>query len=69
MPSSIPSGLVFGREYLAQTRAIFGNDPYPYGLKANRPMLQTIVDFSHEQGFIKEKPKLEDLFAHSTHDL
>jgi 4,5-dihydroxyphthalate decarboxylase len=66
LADSIPSGLVFGREYLAQTRAIFGADPYPYGLDANRPMLQTLVDYSHEQGLTKEKPKLEDLFAPST---
>jgi 4,5-dihydroxyphthalate decarboxylase len=66
---SIPSALVFGRQYLAQTRSIFGPDPYPYGLAANRPMLQTLVDYSHEQGLIKQKPALEDLFAPSTIDL
>jgi 4,5-dihydroxyphthalate decarboxylase len=69
LPARIPSGLVFGPEYLTMTRAIFGDDPYPYGLKANRAMLQTIVDFSHEQGLTKEKPKLEDLFAPSTLEL
>jgi 4,5-dihydroxyphthalate decarboxylase len=66
---AIPSGLIFGSEYLAQTRAIFGDDPYPYGVKANRAMLQAIVDYSHEQGLTKEKQKLEDLFAPSTVEL
>ena len=66
---SIPSGMIFGPEYLAQTRAIFGDDPYPYGVKANRAMLQTIIDYSHEQGLTKEKQKLEDLFAPSTLEL
>jgi 4,5-dihydroxyphthalate decarboxylase len=61
--------LIFGPEYLAQTRAIFGDDPYPYGIKANRPMLQTIIDFSHEQGLTKQKQKIEDLFAPSTLEL
>jgi 4,5-dihydroxyphthalate decarboxylase len=69
LASSIPSAMVFGPEYLAQTRAIFGDDPYPYGLHANRAMLQTIVDFSFEQGLTKEKQKVEDLFAPSTLDL
>jgi 4,5-dihydroxyphthalate decarboxylase len=69
LQESIPSALIFGPQYLAQTRAIFGPDPYPYGLAANRPMLQTLVDYSHEQGLTKVKLKLEDLFAPSTIDL
>ena len=66
LPGRIPSGLIFGPEYLRQTREIFGEDPYPYGIKANRPMLETIIDFSVEQGLTKEKQKIEDLFAEST---
>ncbi len=69
MPSwsdSIPSGLFFGKEYLAMTQGMFGNDPYPYGVKANRKMLETLIDFSHEQGLITKKPKIEELFAQST---
>ncbi len=66
---SIPSGLIFGANYLAKTREIFGPDPYPYGVGANREMLQTIIDYSHEQGLTKEKQKIEDLFAPSTLDL
>jgi 4,5-dihydroxyphthalate decarboxylase len=65
----IPSALIFGPEYLAQTRKLFGTDPYPYGVKANRPMLQTIIDYSYEQGLTPEKLKIEDLFAPSTLDL
>jgi 4,5-dihydroxyphthalate decarboxylase len=66
---SIPSGLIFGPEYARQTSQIVGDDPYPYGVAANRPMLETIVSFSHEQGFIPEKYRVEDLFAESTRDL
>jgi 4,5-dihydroxyphthalate decarboxylase len=69
LSESIPSGLVFGPEYRAMTRRIFGDDPFSYGIKANRPMLQTIIDFSHEQGLTREKLKLEELFAPSTLDL
>jgi 4,5-dihydroxyphthalate decarboxylase len=61
--------LFFGREYLAMTQEIFGQDPYPYGVKANRKMLETLIDFSHEQGLIKHKPKVEELFAQSTLEL
>jgi 4,5-dihydroxyphthalate decarboxylase len=61
--------LVFGPEYLTKTREIFGTDPYPYGMKDNRKMMETLLAYSHEQGLIPEKPKVEDLFAPSTIDL
>lgn len=69
LAESIPSALVFGAEYLAKTREIFGDDAYPYGIKDNRSMVQTMIDYSHEQGLISEKLKIEDLFAPSTLDL
>jgi 4,5-dihydroxyphthalate decarboxylase len=63
---NIPSALFFGREYLAMTQEVFGNDPYPYGVRANRRMLETLIDFSLEQGLIAQKPEIEALFAVST---
>jgi 4,5-dihydroxyphthalate decarboxylase len=66
---NLPSGLFFGREYAAKTREILGDDPYPYGIKANRPMLETIIDYSYEQGLTPEKARIEDLFAPATLDL
>ena len=69
LAASIPTALVFGQEYLAKTRAIFGDDPYPYGIRDNREMLETIIDYSHEQGLTREKARIEDLFAPSTLDL
>jgi 4,5-dihydroxyphthalate decarboxylase len=65
----IPSALFFGPEYLAMTRAAFGDDPFPYGLKANRPMLETIIAYSHEQGLTPRKMKIEELFAENTWSL
>jgi hypothetical protein len=32
-------------------------------------MLETLIDFSHEQGLTKNQMKVEDLFARSTLDL
>jgi len=66
---SIPSALFFGREYLAMTQGLFGQDPYPYGVKANRKMVDTLIDFSHEQGLTRNKMRVEELFAASTLDL
>ena len=57
LADSIPSGLFFGREYLAKTRDIFGADPFPYGIKPNRPMLETIIDYSHEQGLTPKRAR------------
>ena len=65
----IPTALFFGSEYLATTRQIFGDDPYPYGVKANREMLATLINYSHEQGLTSKKLKIEELFAPSTLDL
>ena len=61
----IPSLMVFGRDYMAQTRSTFGADPFAYGVEANRPMLETLINYLHEQMLISEKPKVEDLFAPS----
>jgi 4,5-dihydroxyphthalate decarboxylase len=43
-----------------------GDDPFPYGIKANRAMLETLVDFSHEQGLTPQKMKIEELFVAET---
>ncbi len=69
LAASIPTALVFGQEYLANTRAIFGDDPYPYGIRENRRMIETLIDYSHEQGLTPEKARIEDLFAPSTLEL
>ena len=65
----IPAALFFGAEYLAMTEGIFGSDPFPYGLKANQAMLETVTSFSHEQGLTPRQMKAEELFAESTRDL
>ena len=66
---SIPTALFFGPEYLAKTRDIFGDDPFPYGIKANAAMLDTIIQYSYEQGLTPRKMKVEELFAEETLDL
>ena len=65
----IPSALFFGPEYLAMTRSIVGDDPFPYGLTANRPLLERLIDYSYEQGLTTQKLKVEELFAESTLNL
>ena len=69
LAAELPSSLVWGREYLRQTRDALAADPFPYGVAANRPLLQTLIDYSYEQGLTKKKLAIEDLFAPSTLDL
>lgn len=69
MLERIPAALFFGPEYAAMTRQMIGDDPFPFGLKANRAMLDTIIGFSHEQGLTSRKLAVEELFAESTLDL
>jgi hypothetical protein len=38
-------------------------------VKANRKMLETLVELSHEQGLTSKKMNIEELFAKSTLDL
>jgi 4,5-dihydroxyphthalate decarboxylase len=65
----IPTALFFAPEYAAMTREMIGDDPFPYGVKANKVMLDAIIAFSHEQGLTSRKMTVEELFAQSTLDL
>jgi 4,5-dihydroxyphthalate decarboxylase len=66
MTERIPTALFFGPEYAAMTRAMIGDDPFPFGVNANRAMLEMIINFSHEQGLTPRKLAVEELFAEST---
>lgn len=44
-------------------------DPMAYGVKAARPVLETIAQFVHEQGLTVRRVALDELFAPSTMDV
>jgi len=69
MLERIPTALFFGREYAAMTRDMIGDDPFPYGVKPNMAVLDTVTSYSHEQGLTPRKMKAEELFAAETLDL
>ncbi len=54
--------LVWMKEHLQEQEALFGLDPWPYNLEDNRSNLEAIVRYEYEQGIIKKKPKVEELF-------
>jgi 4,5-dihydroxyphthalate decarboxylase len=42
---------------------VFGADPWPYGVEANRPTLSAMVRYLEEQGVIAKAPRVDDLFV------
>jgi 4,5-dihydroxyphthalate decarboxylase len=42
---------------------IFGGDPWPYGIDANRPTLEALVQYLVDQALIEEPIPIESLFA------
>jgi 4,5-dihydroxyphthalate decarboxylase len=74
LPSHLMAGLVEAKRQAAaelpiaglpaaEAHAMFGADPYPYGLEANRATLETFIGYAHRQGLIAEPVKIETLFA------
>jgi len=48
---------------------ITGRDPLPYGIEANRQMLEALVRYAREQAIISRSYALEELFAPGTAQL
>lgn len=51
------------------TRSLADADPLPYGVAANRLVLDALGTYLHEQGLVPAPITIEDLFAPSTVDL
>ena len=62
------SSLMAAFGVLEAQRRTFGDDPFPYGLSANRRALQTLADYMVEQGLLRERPLIDELFADTTRD-
>jgi 4,5-dihydroxyphthalate decarboxylase len=54
--------LVWPQELLQEQKALFGADPWPYNLEDNRRALEAVVRYEFEQGMIKKRPAIEELF-------
>jgi len=60
-PRIVP--LVWYREAWEEQEAMFGADAWEYGLtERNRKTLETLIGFSHEQGLIRRRIPVEELF-------
>jgi 4,5-dihydroxyphthalate decarboxylase len=56
------SSVLFPRQPLEGQRAVFGADPFPSGVKANRPMLQMATEQSVEDGLAPKPINVDELF-------
>ena len=43
-------------------REMFGGDPFPFGIEANRPTLEQFLRYTHEQGIAHRHAKVEEIF-------
>ena len=60
-PRIVP--LAWYREAWEEQEQLLGKDPWEYGLgERNRKTLENMVNYSYEQGLVKNKPTIEDLF-------
>lgn len=55
--------LAWAASYLQQEHELFGGSPYVYGIEANRPSLEALTRYSHEQGLTSRRLPLEELFV------
>jgi 4,5-dihydroxyphthalate decarboxylase len=53
-------------EYAERTKAIVGDDIFPYGIDPNRVTLDAFLDYAYEQGVCARRLSLEELFAPQT---
>ena len=53
-------------QHVEETRALMGEDFWPYGLEPNAHTLETFLRYSYEQGLAKRLLKPEELFAPET---
>lgn len=67
---SLPSLVMAWKNYaLEQEGRIFGDDPCPYGLEANRHVLNKFIEYCESQGICGRNLSPEELFVPSTWDL
>ena len=51
---------------LDDTRALMGDNYWKYGVEANRKELELVMRYTHEQGLVKRRLRMEEIFHPST---
>src|SRR5438094_506709 len=61
-----PSDIAWVQPMIEEEQAIIGRDWYPYGIEQNRPTIEALLQYTHEQGLTERRIRIEELFAPST---
>ncbi len=64
--AALPAMVPWLTAHIEEARREMGEDWWPYGLDANRHVLDTFLRYHHEQGLSKRRLKPGDLFARET---
>ncbi|MBT5811564.1 MAG: ABC transporter substrate-binding protein, partial [Rhodospirillaceae bacterium] len=54
---------------LESTRALLGDDFWPYGVAENAKDIETLIRYSHEQGLTERRLDVAELFAATTFEI
>ena len=57
-----PETLIFSVEQVKRQREVFGDDPWKYGIVANRTMIDMVQTYSAEQGLTPKKQPWDEVF-------
>lgn len=63
-----PTNYIWLEDLVREVRDVFGPDPYPYGVKKNKEILDVVTGYSYEQGLSPRKAQPLDLFYPTTLD-
>ena len=66
--NALSSMLPWQIAHIEEARRELGDDWWPYGLEANRSVLDTFLRYHHEQGLSKRRLTPEELFAPETRE-
>jgi 4,5-dihydroxyphthalate decarboxylase len=62
-PGVLTSSLPFQVAYTEETRRLFGDDPFPYGLARNRHTMGALCRYLYEQGALPHEVSPDELFV------
>jgi len=63
--SALKYMMAWSIDEMEKEREALGPDPWAYGLEANRHVIETLVQYTYEQGLISKKLDVDSLFAKS----
>ena len=57
-----PAYLYFPSTDRVRQAAVFGDDPFPFGIAKNRTMLEMLFRNSNEEGLTQKRAKIDEVF-------